>query len=95
MSLATFATGFIVTGKEETKLKNHEKWVKRQKPDCLRVPYYYSLLVLFRPFRNESTNLLQQGETARDAFIRQTDDLDMNLSTCLNMAQQIQDAHPT
>ena len=67
----------------------------------LRVPYltpasgdeyYYSLLVLFRPFRNESTDLLQQDETARDAFLRQADDLDMNSSIFLGMAQQIQDA---
>ena len=108
MSLATFATNYTVTGKDGTtrtnhpKLKNYEKWVKkRQKPACLRVPYltpasgdeyYYSLFVLFRPFRNESTDIVQQCETARDAFIRQTDDLDMNSSTFLNMAQQIQDA---
>ncbi|ORU93952.1 MAG: hypothetical protein A6F71_09080 [Cycloclasticus sp. symbiont of Poecilosclerida sp. M] len=108
MTLAIFATHYTVTGKDGTsrnshpKLKSYEKWIKkRQKPACLRVPYltaasgdkyYYSLLVLFRPFHNESTDLLLQGETARDAFIRKTDDLDMNSSTFLNMAQQIQDA---
>ena len=96
MSLVTFATNYTVTGKDETshpKLKSYEKRVKkRQKPACMRVPYltaangdeyYYSLLVLFRPFRNESTDIVQQGETARDAFIRQIDDLDMNSSTFL------------
>ncbi len=103
MSLATFATHYNVTGKEtETsshpKLKTFEKWVKkRQKPACLRVPYltpasgdeyYYSLLVLFKPFRNE----LDMIESPRDAFMRQANYLDINSSTFLNMAQQIQDA---
>ena len=68
MSLAIFATHYNVTKKETetSKLKTFKKWVhKRQKPACLRIPhltpasgdeYYYSLLVLFKPFRNESEN---------------------------------------
>ena len=73
---------------------------KCQKPACLRIPhltpdsgdeYYYSLLVLFQPFRSES-DIVHENESPRDSFMRQTDSLDMISSTCLNMAQQIQDA---
>jgi len=72
MSLATFATHYNVTGKETgmSNLKTFEKWVyKCQKPACLRIPhltpasgdeYYYSLLVLFKPFQNES-EIIHQG----------------------------------
>ena len=58
-------------------LKTFEKWVyKRQKPACLRIPhltpasgdeYYYSLLVLFKLFQNES-EIIQDVESPRDAF---------------------------
>lgn len=54
--------------------------------------YYYSLLVLFKPFRNESTDITQQDESPRDAFLRQSDDLDMTSSNFLHMTQQIQNA---
>ena len=78
-----------------------KKVKKRQKPACLRTPhltqasgdeYYYSLFVLFKPFRNDSTDLVQDGESPRDAFLRQTDDLETSSSTYLSMAQQIQAA---
>ena len=36
--------------------------------------------------------IIQDGESSRDVFIRQTDALDMNSSAFLNMAQQVQDA---
>lgn len=35
---------------------------------------------------------MHDGETPRDTFVRQTDDLDMNSSIYLSMAQEIQDA---
>ena len=94
-----------VVGKESEghpKLKTLEKWIKsRQKPACLRIPhltpssgdeYYYSMLVLFRPFWNESTDSTIGDETPHDAFLRQINNFDMNSSQFLNMAQQIQDA---
>ena len=73
-------------------------WIhKRQKPACLRIPqflnttdeYYYSLLMLFKRYRNES-ELLQENETSRDAFMRQIDSLDTDSAPYLNMAQEIQ-----
>ena len=82
MSLATFATHYNVVGTENgshPKLKTFDKWVKkRQKPACLRKPpltqtsgdEYYSLRVLFKPFRNESMDLVKDGESPRDAFLR-------------------------
>ena len=101
MSLATFATNYNAVGKESPnhpKLKTFDKWLqKRQKPACLRIPhltpasgdeYYYSLLVLFKPFRNESTDSIKQDEPPRDAFLRQSDNFDMSSSNFLNMAQQ-------
>lgn len=104
MSLATFATHYTTTGKQSpnsTKLKTYDMWAKkRQKPACLRLPhltpasgdeYYYSLLVLFKPFRQES-EIIHDGESPTDAFVRQSDSLDTNSSTFLNMAQQIQEA---
>ena len=105
MSLATFATQYNLLGKQtsttQIKLKTFEKWVsKRQKPACLRIPhltpgsgdeYYYSLLLLFKPFRTEA-HLIQDHESARDAFLRQSNELDMNSSPYLNMARQIQNA---
>jgi len=96
MSLATFATNFTIITKQTTasnqpKLKTFEKWIKkRQKPACLRIPhltptngdeYYYGLLMLFKPFRNEA-DLMQPGESSRDAFQRQIDSLDMHSSPC-------------
>lgn len=71
------------------------------KPACLRLPhltpatgdeYYYSMLVLFKPFRNETTDLIHEGESPRDAYVRQTDDFDINSSNFMSMAQSIQDA---
>jgi len=106
MSLATFATNFTIITKQTTasnqpKLKTFEKWIKkRQKPACLRIPhltptngdeYYYGLLMLFKPFRNEA-DLMQPGESSRDAFQRQIDSLDMHSSPYLHMAQEIQQA---
>ena len=49
------------------------------------------LLVLFKPFRNEA-EITQENESPRDAFMCQSNDLDMNSSTFLNMTQQIQAA---
>ena len=71
---------------------------KRQTPACLRIPHlthgdecYYSLLLLFKPFCTES-QLIQEDESARDTFQRQSNDLDMNSSPYLTMARQIQNA---
>ena len=100
ISLATFAT-YTVSSKENNsiqKLNLFDMWIhKRRKPACLRIPqfsnttdeYYYSLLMLFKPYRNES-ELLQENETSRDAFMRQMDSLDTDSAPYLNMAQKIQ-----
>ena len=45
--------------------------------------------MLFKPYRNES-ELLQENETSRDAFMRQMDSLDTDSAPYLNMAQEIQ-----
>ena len=101
ISLATFATTYTVSSKENNsiqKLNLFDMWIhKRRKPACLRIPqfsnttdeYYYSLLMLFKPYRNES-ELLQENETSRDAFMRQMDSLDTDSAPYLNMAQEIQ-----
>lgn len=100
--MASFATQYNVIGKQtsptQAKLKTFEKWIsKRQKPACLRIPhltpasgdeYYYSLLL---PFRTEAC-LIQDHESARDAFQRQSNDFDMNSSPYLNMVREIQNA---
>ena len=93
MSLSTFATHYTVIGKGNTslpKLKTSEKWVKqRKKPACLRIPhltpasgdeYYYSMLVLFKPFQKEATDLMNPNELPRDAFLRQANDFLITVS---------------
>ena len=45
--------------------------------------------MLLKPYRNES-ELLQENETSRDAFMRQMDSLDTDSAPYLNMAQKIQ-----
>ena len=76
--LHDFVANYTANGKDKS---GHKTYRKLQKPRLVnhyvsdpqknedREKYYYSLILLFVPFRDES-DLLLAGETAEDAFNR-------------------------
>ena len=84
-------------------LQNNMGWIKlRTKQACLRTPvmtpsshgddYYYGLLLLYLPWRQEQVDLLQHHETAMAAFVAQQSELKVLNSEHEAFAEEVQRA---
>lgn len=69
---------------DDIKLVDSSKMIRRNTPACIRVPhfvattdpegYFYSLLLQYKPYRNED-ELLEGFNTAREVFLAQEQQL--------------------
>ncbi|KAI8519366.1 hypothetical protein Bbelb_026230 [Branchiostoma belcheri] len=107
MSLYTFAASYSIsstkpsTACENFKLQQCEKWIKkRYKHACVRGTklssgngddYFYSLLYLYCPWRNEN-DILSGHNCAQDAFIAKKDLFDYSLAQHIHFTSEIEQA---
>ncbi|XP_035665599.1 uncharacterized protein LOC118408848, partial [Branchiostoma floridae] len=107
MSLYTFAASYFVSSTEPSsacecfKLQQCDKWIKkRRKYACVRGTrlssangddYFYGLLYLFCPWRNEN-DILSDYTSAQDAFIAKKNLFDYSLAQHMHFTSEIEQA---